>query len=91
MRLVLGTGQVGQTFDIYTQYTFDVGMPAAPCSDDQFRCADGLLCISADSQCDGTPDCADNSDEADFRFVSLTLFSVSWMDGFITVTYSIIQ
>ena len=84
MRLLLGTGQVGQTFDIFTQCTCDdAGMPAAPCSDDQFRCSDGLLCISADSQCDGTPDCADNSDEADFRFVSLTLFSVSITDSII--------
>lgn len=34
-----------------------------PCRLDQFRCANGLKCISASLKCNHKDDCGDNSDE----------------------------
>ncbi|KAK3089738.1 hypothetical protein FSP39_006098 [Pinctada imbricata] len=38
---------------------------ASSCAKSQFRCKDGSACINAKWHCDGTPDCADQSDEQD--------------------------
>lgn len=39
--------------------------PGVACRLDQFRCANGQLCIEQSAKCDHKNDCSDNSDELD--------------------------
>ena len=60
--------EIGDIYNTYLNYyvlisQYSITIFFAACEDGQFMCND-QTCIEPEKKCDGTPDCANNEDEA---------------------------